>query len=173
MGGVDDEALYFPSDTSPRLDTLMNRSGQIFTWLPAALWMAVIGCLSSDSFSGSWSEALLRSGAAWLHISVTEHGLQLANLILRKTAHFLEFFVLGVLLHRAVAPKTTVTLALCWVILTGGAYALMTESFQALTVTRGPSLLDATVDISGVLGSQWLIGRTACRGRSLFPTSAP
>src|SRR5258706_14173541 len=158
---------------SSRLDALMNRSGQILAWLPAVMWMAVIGCLSTDSFSGSWSEALLRSCAGWLHIPVTEQGLHFANLILRKTAHFVEFFALGILLHRAIALKTTVAPALGWVILAGGGYAVMTELFQAFTVTRGPSLMDAALDFCGVLGSQWLIWRTVCRGKSLFPISAP
>jgi len=137
--------------------------------------MALIGYLSADSFAGSWSEALLKSWAAWLHLPASGHGLQLTNLILRKTAHFLGFFVLGILLYRAIAPvvRPTVGPALGWVILAGGIYAVTAELFQAFTVTRGPSLLDASLNLTGVLSSQWLIGRTGSRARSVSPTSEP
>lgn len=137
--------------------------------------MALIGYLSTDSFAGSWSEALLKALAAWLHFPASWHGLQLANLILRKTAHFLEFFVLGILLYRAIAPlvRTTLVPVPGWVILAGGIYAMTAELFQAFTVTRGPSLVDASLNLTGVLSSQWLIGRAELRARSVCPASEP
>jgi hypothetical protein len=37
-------------------------------------------------------------------LPIGAHGLQIANLVLRKFAHVFEFFVMGVLLYRALPP---------------------------------------------------------------------
>ena len=75
----------------------------------------------------------------FLHLPVRPEGLQLANLVLRKSAHVLEYFVLGLLLYRALSKDRHKAE---WplfgrILLAGGAYALFDELHQAFTVARG------------------------------------
>jgi VanZ family protein len=134
-------------------------------WIPVVLWMALISWLSSDGFSGSWSEGLLRFWVRFWNLPVSPQVVQIANLMLRKTAHFAEFFVLGVLLSRAIwqyAPKSEGQ-AIGRVLLAGALYAMADEFRQAFTTSRGSSLLDAGLDFTGVMASQlWMSTR---RGR--------
>lgn len=152
----------------------MNRSTQILRWLPAVLWMALIGCFSTDPFSGTWSETWLKSCAAWLRLPVTAHGLQIANLVLRKSAHLGEFFVLGVLLHRALAGLRDKSGAVVfgWVVLAGALYAVSSELLQTFTVAREPSPLDTALNLAGVLCSQWTLGHIGIRPKP-WPSPSP
>src|SRR5713226_17191 len=78
-----------------------SRAEQVRAWLPAALWMGLISYLSTDYFSGSWSGALLMFWVSFFHLPADPQSLQLAHVVLRKGAHVTEFFVLGLLLYRA------------------------------------------------------------------------
>jgi VanZ family protein len=131
-------------------------------WLPVFAWMGLISYLSTDSFAGPWSEGLLGFWVTLLHLPVGAHGLQLANLVLRKAAHMFEYLVLGTLLYRALSPERHAGEPIEWrvlvrVLLLGFAFAVLDELHQAFTRTRGPSFVDVAWDFAGVLGSQLAI----------------
>jgi len=134
----------------------MNRKRNLVAWLPVVLWAGLISYLGTDSYSGSWSLDLLRALVALLHLPLSDSALQLANLILRKSAHFAEFFVLGLLVYHAVSqyPHKTSWHTLGWVLLAGASIAGINELQQAFTGSREPSLFDATLDFAGALSSQ-------------------
>ncbi len=139
-----------------------HRDQRVTAWIPPLLWMLMISWLSSEGFSGSWSGGLLAFWVRYWNLPVTLDAVQMANLILRKGAHFAEFFVLGVLLSRAIwqhTPKSEKQ-GIGWVLLAGGLYALGDECRQAFTSSRGASPVDVLVDLAGVAASQLWWSRT-------------
>jgi VanZ family protein len=131
-------------------------------WLPVFLWMGLISYLSTDFFAGYWSYGLLKFWAAFLHLSVSVHAVEIANFALRKCAHLFEFFVLGTLLYRALSSERQAgehveQRVLVQLLLLGFGFAVLDELHQAFTPTRGPSFKDVGWDFAGLLGSQLAI----------------
>lgn len=126
-------------------------------WTPVLLWLGVIWTLSGEPFSAAhthrWLEALLRL----LFSDPSPATLRLAHAIIRKTAHVVEFFVLGALLYRALrrgrAPAWQAPLAFGAVAL-AAAWALVDEFRQSLVPGRTPSLVDCAIDATGAAASQ-------------------
>jgi len=140
-------------------------------WFPVFAWMGLMSYLSTDHFSGSWSEGLLGFWVTFLHLPVGAHGVQLANLVLRKSAHFFEFFVLSILLYRALSPERqagepVARRVLVQVLLLGFAWAVLDELHQAFTRTRGASFVDVGVDFAGIFAGVWITAGLAATLRS-------
>jgi len=104
-------------------------------WLPVLLWMGAIFVLSAQS-------------------SLPRAPQEPLDLVLKKLGHFGEYAILGVLLLRALAPRTPplgrpsrrrrlAAMALAAV------YALTDEVHQSLVPARGPSVFDVGIDILG------------------------
>lgn len=98
---------------------------------------------------------------------------RLAHNIVRKSAHLIEYAILGALTLRALmpvgvqrVPRATVarTLAYC------AAYALLDEAHQALVPSRTGSGVDVLVDVvgatTGTLLIVWWRGRISGRFRA-------
>ena len=140
-------------------------------WLEAVAWMGLIFSSSSDSFASSRTLAVLQYCNALFHLSLTGETLVLLNVAIRKTAHFGNYFVLGLLVYRALAGvifRFTLRFA-CWTMLVGLLYALSDEYHQSFTRSRTPSLYDSGLDFAGVIAAQVFILL-----RSVFsPTSGP
>ena len=84
--------------------------------------------------------------------------------IVRKTAHFTEYALLGLalLLHIAqIQKKTAVRLPLLWAWGIGTLYAATDEFHQGFVAGRGPSVRDVCIDsagvIAGVLIMLWIL----------------
>jgi len=93
-------------------------------WLPVVAWAALIFALSSIPSLGT--------------------GLGIWDLVLRKTAHLVEYAVLATLLTRAfgsVAPAVA----------TGVAYAISDELHQHFVPGRSGTVLDVAIDAVGVV----------------------
>ena len=133
-------------------------------WAEMAGWMVLIYCLSGDSFAYSRTLIALQYWSSVFHLPLTEADLQLINLTLRKTAHVTEYFILGLLLYRALSGgliSFRFSLA-CWALAGGGSYALADEFHQWFTKLRTPSLGDSCLDFSGVIASQvWTLIRSS------------
>lgn len=142
----------------------MTKFERIVYWAEVAGWMVLIYYLSGDSFAYSRTLIALRYWSSVFHLPLTEADLQLINLILRKTAHVTEYFILGLLLYHALSGgliSFRFSLA-CWVLAGGAAFALIDEFHQSFTTFRTPSLADSALDFSGVVTSQlWLLIRAS------------
>ena len=115
--------------------------------------------------------AVLRYCNELFHLSLTGKTLLLLNEAIRKAAHFGNYFVLGLLLYRALAgglSRFTLRCA-CWTMLIGLLYALADEYHQSFTRLRTPSPYDSGLDFAGVVASQVFILLRSV----LFPTSGP
>ena len=133
--------------------------------------MGLIFSFSGDSFASSRTLAVLQYCNELFHLSLTGETLLLLNVGIRKTAHFGNYFVLGLLVYRALAgglSRFTLRCA-CWTLLIGLLYALSDEYHQSFTRFRTPSLYDSGLDFVGVVAAQVFILLW-----SVFsPTSAP
>jgi VanZ family protein len=110
-------------------------AARLTTWLPVAVWAALIFTLSSipslDSGLGTWDTGL------------------------RKLAHLAEYAVLGALLFRALRREPAA-------IALGSLYAVTDEVHQAFVSGRQGSALDWLIDTAGVIAGVLLLSR---RGR--------
>ncbi|MHB9154247.1 MAG: VanZ family protein [Endomicrobiales bacterium] len=129
----------------------MNKK-HISLWLPPIAWCSVIYYLSS-------LPNLATSLGFW-------------DLVLRKTAHMVEYGVLLLLVLRAFAgsfPRTPAPAIHFWAIVVSILYAASDEFHQSFVPTRGPSPADVGIDIAGVfLGlAVLLLYRKRKQGRTL------
>ncbi len=121
-------------------------------WVLTALWAMKIFWLSTESFGGDRSGALLRALFALLHIDVSPDLFRAIHITLRKTAHLVEYGVLGGLVFRALAAAGSGTSRARLVRLSmaiAAAYALSDEIHQAFVRGRGPSVIDWMIDATG------------------------
>lgn len=134
-------------------------------WVPVALWMAVIFSLSSDRFSDVHTAAWL--SGVFESLGIPPAVAHVGNFIVRKSAHFVEYAVLGVLIFRA--ARVTWPLRATWqpfVVAVAGAAACagLDELRQyVVTATRTGSVRDVAVDAAGALAGASYLYRRARR----------
>lgn len=105
---------------------------------------------------GRWALAVIWALVIWLFsswASLPSLGPTLLDLVLKKSAHFIEFGILAVLLARAIYPAYSDRrwLAVAIALLLTAAWAAIDELHQASTPGRRPSIGDVVVDIVGAV----------------------
>jgi VanZ family protein len=126
----------------------MNKRRQ--RWALAFLWMAVIFFLSSQN--GSESSGLSTSLFKPLFEMLSFTGISTDNfsLIIRKSAHFISYLILGILVFRALdtyqielSQKVYMSMLLCI------GYAISDEIHQIFVPGRAGTLMDIFIDSAG------------------------
>jgi VanZ family protein len=118
------------------------------------VWAGLISYLSTDSFAGGRTLAILRFLLESIVPGVTEGTLVLLHAGVRKLAHLTEYAVLGILVLRAIdepnrprAQNVFRAIAFC------AAYAALDELHQRLVPSRTGAVSDVAIDAFGaVLG---------------------
>jgi VanZ family protein len=112
-------------------------------FLPPVLWMGLIALGSSSALSGSrtghWMLLLLGHLGPWATPALFEA----IHFGIRKLGHLLEFGVLAVLWHRALAPSPRAVAA---AFLLATTYGAVDELRQGLDPSRVPAVSDVMVD---------------------------
>jgi VanZ family protein len=76
-------------------------------WLPVIFWMCFIFWMSTETFSSentfSWIETVLR----FLVPEISHQDMGLIHALIRKAAHVIEYFILGLLLFQAFNSGST------------------------------------------------------------------
>ncbi len=130
----------------------MNKRRQ--RWVLAFLWMVVIFLLSSQN--GQQSANLSTSLFKPLYDLLIPMGVSadVLSLIIRKTAHFVSYFILGVFVFRAfdtyeiaLSQKVYLSILLCF------GYSFFDEIYQLFVPGRYGSLIDVFIDGMGSLSS--------------------
>jgi len=142
----------------------MNKAVGAIRWAEVAAWVALIFMLSGESFTAARTLIALQYWVAVFHLPISQASLGSIHMVIRKTAHLGEFFVLGILLYRALSggtarffPRTA-----CWVLGAGLFCALADELHQFFARSRTPSVRDSVMDFAGVITSQlWILFRSA------------
>ena len=138
----------------------MKRTGSIVAnWGLLILWMILIFSFSTESFSSEKSTPFLaRLLADLLPPSLARHMDTIVYLI-RKLGHWSEYFILGILLMRALKPHISRRPALrrmVWSILLATLYAATDEYHQMLVPGRSANPFDVVIDSFGALcGTLW------------------
>jgi VanZ family protein len=120
-------------------------------WWPAMAWACVIFSLSTDRFSSEHTASVLEPVFRWLFPWLSEHQFALIHHIIRKTAHFTEYFIFCVLLYRGFRGdrkgwRWTWSLAALSV---AAGYSVLDEIHQAFVVSRTASPYDSLLDSAG------------------------
>lgn len=131
-------------------------------WIPVVAWAALISVLSTDYFSTEHTSRLIVPILHWIVPRASPETLEILHKFIRKSAHFTEYFIFAVLLHRALRGPDR-GWKLKWAIraiLIAAAYASLDEFHQVFVPSRTASPWDALLDTVGASVSQivvWLL----------------
>lgn len=137
----------------------------IRAWVPAVIWLAFIFFMSTATFSDENTSSFLDGIFRALFPGIGIDQLTPVKIVFRKGAHVFEYFILGLLLIRAVQISTRRqwTCHLSFFVLLGVlACALGDEFHQSFLSSRTGSIRDVAIDATGGLFSQFV---TALRYR--------
>ena len=129
-------------------------------WGAVAAWMLVISTLSTEPFSAANTNRYLDPVLRFFFPHLTPAGFTLAHSVIRKSAHFIEFFVLGCLSYWACRRGRLPLWRPAWVLQALGLavlYALADEAHQAFVPNRTASLIDCGIDSLGAATSQLVV----------------
>lgn len=126
-------------------------------------WMVLIMYLSGESFAASRTLIALQYRVASLDLTISAKSMLLIQTVLRKGAHFAEFFVLGILSYRALSGSLVDFRfrTAYWVLVARLPFSIGDEVRQVFSVGRAASFRDSALDFAGVLTSQlWIFHRS-------------
>jgi VanZ family protein len=125
------------------------------SWWPALLWAAVIFTMSTDSFSAKHTGAVLEPILRWFDRSLTEEQFKFLHHLIRKSAHFTEYFVFCLFLYRGVQGARA-GWRWAWgfeALFIAAAYSVLDEVHQAFVASRTASPYDSLLDSAGAFAA--------------------
>lgn len=141
-------------------------------WLPVVAWAALIGLFSSELGHAGWSYRWVRALLVFFSPEISSKTVYLVHIAVRRLAHVSEYFILTLLLYRALREDVLNGAHWRWVGWAATAalgVAGLDELHQATTVRRTGSLVDVGIDALGVLTAlvllAWLHFRPAVEYR--------
>lgn len=122
-------------------------------WIAVLLWMMLIFSFSAQVADDSNN---LSTGVTEIVVETVEKVVPNADLdvetlngIIRKNAHFIMYFVLGILVFSALGSDMTFPQRLVTALLICSLYAATDEIHQMFVPGRGPAVKDVFIDTSG------------------------
>jgi len=130
--------------------------GWFALWWPALAWAVVISLFSTHLFTSQNTGHIIIPLLHWLFPSAAPETLAFMHHIIRKCAHFTEYFILSLLILRGIrAGRHGAKLAwavLAIVIVAG--YASLDEFHQRFVPGRTPAVADVLLDTTGGAAAQ-------------------
>ena len=146
---------------------MMTKSKErLWRYGPLIVWLAFIAFASSVQFSAENTSRIIRPLLLWLFPNISEARIAFVHVLTRKTAHFTEFAVLGLLSARAFTVSSQYILRRMWFfagLFLVVIWALLDEFHQSFVPSRTASFYDSLIDIAGGLTA--LIGYRYVRDR--------
>src|ERR1700731_1564830 len=143
-------------------------------WLPAIAWASLISWASTDLFSTSHTSRFILPVLHWLLPLASGETLERLHFLIRKSAHFTEYFAFSFLLLRAARGEhrgwQTRWAILALVIAAG--YSALDEFHQSFVPSRTASPWDSLLDTAGAAIAQgllWLWLRVRTRNSTDVP----
>ena len=115
------------------------------------MWSGVIFTMSTDTFSADHTKWFFEPILRWLIPALAQSQYDCMHHIIRKCAHFTEYFVYFLLLYRAVRGRHS-GWRWSWgsvALLVAAIYSLGDEFHQTFVASRGPSIYDSLLDTTG------------------------
>jgi VanZ family protein len=136
-------------------------------WLPLLLWMCVIFGASTDLGSPAHTSLFIRPVLLWLNPHMSEETIELVHHCVRKTAHAVEYAMLGFLIWRVVHSASALALHrparhFRLALLLAALYAATDETHQIFVPGRQAAVLDVLLDTCGAgfgLAVTWCVVR--------------
>lgn len=128
-----------------------NRS-RLWRYGPLLLWISFIFFASTGNLSASNTSRIIRPLVLWLYPEVSEAALSQIHIFVRKSAHFVEYFILALLAARAFLTSKRSLLRPRWIVASFtlvAACALLDEFHQSMVATRTGTIYDSLIDMGG------------------------
>ena len=126
---------------------------RVTAWVPAILWSAVIFTLSTDAFSAANTGSVLEHILRWIVPSISQDRFEAIHFLIRKSAHFTEYFIFFLLLYRGIRAGRNGwhwSWAFgAWFI--AAVYSCLDEIHQSFVASRTASAWDSLLDSTGAL----------------------
>jgi VanZ family protein len=150
----------------------VKRTGSIVVnWGPVILWMIVIFIFSTEWFSSANTTPFLSPLLAEVLPAVFAPLIEGIVALIRKLSHWSEYFILAILLMRALKAEISSQPAirrLIWSIVLATLYAASDEFHQSFVPSRTANPVDVVVDSFGAFcGTLWCHLRDPERQASL------
>lgn len=121
-------------------------------WLPPLLWASVVFFFSSASFSSDNTSPLFLPLLQWLLPHARAEWIHSFHYLIRKTGHFMEFFIFAMLLYRAFRGGRGLHWqgrAAAWTLSVVLLYSVADEVHQRFVPSRSGALSDTLLDFFG------------------------
>jgi VanZ family protein len=121
------------------------------SWWPALLWAGWIFFMSTDLFSADHTSRVIEPLLRWLLPHLTHHQIAFVHHLIRKSAHFTEYFIFCVLLFRGIRGARIGwhwTWGITALIIAAG-YACLDEIHQSFVASRTATPWDSLLDSVG------------------------
>jgi len=125
-------------------------------WWPAVVWALLISSFSTGAFTSDHTSRFIIPVLRWLLPHSSPETLELLHHLIRKCAHFVEYFIFGLLVLRGIRAgrkETHFGWALVAVGIVAG-YAALDEFHQSFVPGRGPAVADVLLDTAGGVAAQ-------------------
>jgi VanZ family protein len=126
---------------------------RLYAWWPALLWAAILFYASTDTFSTQNTGHVLGAILRKLYSGISQQQLDAVNFLVRKCAHFAEYFVFYFLVYRGVSDGRLAWRwswgLTAWFI--AAAYSIVDEMHQSFVASRTASPWDSLLDSTGAL----------------------
>jgi VanZ family protein len=133
--------------------------GWIRAWWPALLWGCVIYTASTDTFSSEHTASVFSTVLHWFIPNLSEDRFEFIHHIIRKTAHFTEYFIFYLLLFRGIRGERR-GWQLSWAaaaLFIAVAYSALDEIHQSFVASRTASVGDSLLDSTGAFAALVLV----------------
>jgi VanZ family protein len=147
-------------------------------WITSAVWAVLISILSTDSFSSEHTSGFIIPALRWIFPHASMDTLVVMHVVIRKSAHLTEYFILGIFLflaQRGANHGWRLRWAI-WAIVMCAGYASLDEFHQSFVPSRTASPWDSLIDTTGATVAQvaawiWYRARKAATRESEAVTS--
>jgi VanZ family protein len=128
-------------------------------WWPALAWAVLISTFSTGAFSSEHTSRIIIPILRWLLPHSAPETLSMLHHLIRKCAHFVEYFILSLLVLRGIrAGRKEARLG--WALVAIGivaGYATLDEFHQSFVPGRGPAVTDVLLDTAGGVAAQLIV----------------
>jgi VanZ family protein len=122
-------------------------------WLPVIVWMTLIFGASTGLGRPENTSRIVRPILVWLFPHISDHAIDQVHFVVRKTAHFVEYSILGLLLWRLVRLDPAWESCRSWqywtALLLAALYAASDEYHQKFVPGRNAAVSDVLLDTCG------------------------